>query len=247
MSISEKVELLRYKLLHQRFKWEYDLDIYHLLLSVLYGEVDRIDERTFSFKVTPQENSITAEQFLVYTNELLKCIKKNFNNICSLENIIKDIIVGNRNGLDNLYKCQCDDPYLCNDIDSNKKISECIYKIIIGNFIKNAEYVPQIESFLNENDLPLKKLEQYTLEESKKILKLLSDVVFSQRQRRYGLDLFKNIKDNLEEYLKFKSKSKSKKYTIEDFKEQYINTYIDSYLKIFKSFSVKKKYLKYFI
>ena len=143
--------------------------------------------------------------------------------------------------------CTCDDPYLCFDLKSNKNIKEYIYKIIIGNFIKNAKYIPQIESFLIENNIPLKKLNDYDLEESTNILNLLSNIVFSQRGRGDSTDLFKNIEDELQDYLKRKEKSKSKKYTIKDFEEQFVNTYINNYSKMFKSFTNKKKYLKYFI
>lgn len=245
MSIDEKVELLRYKLLHQRY--EYEMDIYYLLHSVLYAEVDRIEEQSFSFRVIPKGNKITARQFLVYTNEFIKCMKRYFTNIIPFEHIIKEIISGNRKELNDLFDCQCDDPYLCYDVKEDKKIRECIYKLIIGNFIKNVKFIPQIEPFLKENDIPLKELTDYNLEESEEILKLLSDITFSQRGRGNTIDLFKNIENNLQDHLKYKSRSKSKKYTLKDFEEKYINGYIDSYSKMFKSFTNKKKYLKYFL
>lgn len=245
MSTAEKVELLRYELLHQRY--DYEMDIYYLLHSVLYAEVDRIEEKSFSFRVIPQDNKITARQFLVYTNEFIKCMKRYFTNIIPFEHTIKGIICGSRKELNDLFDCQCDDPYSCYDVKDDKKIRECIYKIIIGNFIKNAKFVPQIEPFLKENDIPLKQLTDYNLEESEKILKLLSDIVFSQRGRCNTYELFENIEDKLQDYLKHKSRSKSKKYTLKDFEEKYINDYIDNYSKMFKSFTNKKKYLKYFI
>ena len=59
--------------------------------------------------------------------------------------------------------------------------------------------------------------------------------------------LFENIEVNLSEYLKRKSKSKSKKYTLEDFKNKYINDRTKEYAKIFKVYNNKKKYLRYFL
>jgi len=245
MSIGEKVELLRYKLLHQRY--DYEMDIYRLLYSVLYSEVDRIDEQSFSFRVVPKEDKITATQFLVYINEFIKCMKENFNNLLAFDFIIREIIKGSRKELNDLFNCECEDPYLCYDVSKDKNIKECIYKLIISNFIKNAKFVPQVEPLLIENGISLKKLNDYNLKESEKIVKLLSDIVFSQRGKGNTIELFENIEENLQEYLKKKSRSKSKKYTLKDFEEKYINTYIDNYSKMFKSFTNKKKYLKYFI
>lgn len=72
-------------------------------------------------------------------------------------------------------------------------------------------------------------------------------MVFCMRGRGASTFLSENIKVSLTEYLKRKSKSKSKKYTLEDFKNRYINDKTEEYTKIFKAYNNKKKYLKYFL
>ena len=58
------------------------------------------------------------------------------------------------------------------------------------------------------------------------------------------MELFENIDINLKEYLE--RKSKSKKYTIEDYRNRYIDSYIKNYEKMFKAYNIRKKYLRYF-
>ncbi len=57
-------------------------------------------------------------------------------------------------------------------------IKENIFKIIIGNFITNAKYISSIKTFLVENKIKLKNLQDYNLKECVKIIVLLSDIVF---------------------------------------------------------------------
>lgn len=246
MTLDTKTELLRYKLLHQRF--DYDMEIYNLITyGEMNNEISRIDELSYSFVIELEKEKITARQFLVYMNEFVKYMKLYFYNMATFQFSIREIVKRNKKELNDLLSCKCDDPYNCFGIKNNYNIKEYCYKLIIASFIKNAKYIPAIKIILEENHIQLKKITDYTLKESEKILNLLSDIVFAQRGRGITMELFENIDINLKEHLQRKSKSKSKKYTIEDYKNLYIDSYIKNYERIFKAYNVRKKYLKHFI
>ena len=160
---------------------------------------------------------------------------------------LREIVKENKEELNTLLDCKCDDPYNCFGIRKNENIKECCYKLIIASFIKNAKYVPIIKTILDDNHIQLKEVKDYSLKESEQVLNLLSDIVFSQRGRGITMELFENIESSLKEHLERKSKSKSKKYTIEDYKNRYIDSYIKNYERMFKAYNVRKKYLRYFI
>lgn len=243
MTLEVKKELLRYKILHQRLG--YNLEVLDLI-NPLENEIERIDEKSFSFNVEVENNSITAMRFLKYMDEYVDCMKSYFYNMTPLHCILKETLKGNDSEISSLLNCLGGDDYLYN-VSKDSIIQENIYKLIICNFIKNANYIPLIEDFLIENKIKLKKINDYTLKESKEILNLLSDIVFCMRGRGASMFLFENIEVNLSEYLKRKSKSKSKKYTLDDFKNKYVNDRIEEYAKIFKAYNNKKKYLRYFL
>lgn len=243
MKLEIKKELLRYKILHQRLG--YNLEVLDLI-TPLENEIERIDEKSFSFNIESEGNNITAMRFLKYMDEYVDCVKLYFYNTTSLHCVLKEILKGNESEISCLLNCLGGDDYFYN-VSKDTNIQQNIYKLIICNFINNADYIPLINEFLTENKIKIKKVEDYTLKESKEILNLLSNVVFCIRGRGASMFLFENIKVNLDEYLKRKSKSKSKKYTLEDFKNKYINSKTEEYTKIFKAYNNKKKYLKYFL
>lgn len=246
MTIDTKIELLRYKLLHQRF--DYDMEIYNLLTyGKMNNEISKIDELSFSFMVEPEKEKITARQFLIYMNEFIRYMKISFFNMTPFQVVLNEIISSSKEELNDLLNYKCDDSYAFYGIKKDANIKEKIYKLIISNFIRNAKYIKSIEIILNDNNIKLKDIKDYNLKESEKILNLLSDIVFSQRGRGIVMDLFENIEDHLKVHLERKSKCKGKKYTIDDYKNRYINSYIKNYDKIFKSYNTRKKYLRYFI
>ncbi len=243
MKLEIKKELLRYKILHQRL--DYNLEVLDLI-NPLEKEIERIDEKSFSFNIEAEKNNITAIRFLKYMDEYVGCMKYYFHNITPFHCILKETLKGNESEISSLLNCIGGDNYFYN-VSKDMNIQEKIYKLIICNFIKNADYIPLINEFMIENKIEIKKVKDYSLKESQKILNLLSDIVFCMRGRGGSMFLFENIEVNLAEYLKRKSKSKSKKYTLDDFKNRYINSRIEEYTKIFKAYNNKKKYLKYFL
>ncbi len=243
MTLETKKELLRYNLLNQRFG--YEIELYNLLTwGKMKNEIARINELTFSCTVDLKNNEISAKQFLLYINEFIRCMKESFYNMVSFQTILIEIINGSKEELKDLLDYSCHETF-SNGIKNDKNIQEKIYKLIISNFIRNAKYIPSIENILKENNIKLKNIKDYDFKECKKILSLLSDIVFCQRGKRMISELFENINDHLEEYLKRKEKSKSKK-TMEYHKKKYIDLYIHSYDIIFKTYRTRKEYIRYF-
>ncbi len=78
MKLEVKKELLRYKILHQRLG--YNLEVLDLI-NPLENEIERIDEKSFSFNIEAENNNITAMRFLKYMDEYVDCMKTYFHNI----------------------------------------------------------------------------------------------------------------------------------------------------------------------
>ena len=238
MTINTKIELLKYKLLHQNF--DYEIEIYSLLENVKINDlVSKIDDLSFSFQVEPEKDKITAQHFLICMNELVKYMKFYFYNMLTFQVCLKEIVNGSKKELNDLLNVK-ETKYFNNN-------RENIYKLIISNFIKNAKYISSIKNVLEDNNINLKELNNYNFQETETILNLLSNIVLSQRGRGLVSILFTNIDDHLKEYLERKAKVNSKKYSISDYKNKYLDSYINNYNKIFKIYNSKKKYLKYFV
>ena len=232
-----KAEMLRYILLHESRLYD---NVLFTLLSTrsLMNEVERIDDRTFSFDIEPAAGMISAEQFISNMNMFLRCMKTNFFNIPPFQTCVSEIVSNSNQELRNLISCS--------ESSSDEELHEMIYKLIISNFIHNAKYVPSIVEALSNLDIPIKEVQEYTLYESRKILQLLSNVAFCQRGRGNVLELFDNIEARLDYFSKSDNYVRNRRRNTEKYKERYINSRIEDYNKMFKTYNSKKKYLKYF-
>lgn len=246
MSLETKIEILKYILLHQSY--DFDMALYGLIAHKrLNEEISRIDDKSFNFNFNAEADGITSMQFLINMNEFVKCMKEYFFNIRALPTCIDYILSGSKQELSSLLSYKCKRVYSYFGERADDTTEELISKLIISNFIHNAKYVDSIRDVLTDIEVPLKPLEDYTLAESKKILKLLSDMAFCQRGRGDIFCLFTSIDDQLEKRLKM-SKSFQRRKPISDVKQQeFIESVIADYNKVIKSYYSKKKYLKYFI
>lgn len=243
MKIETKTELLKYTLLERQY--DYDLILYTLISrNNIQDIISMVDERTFSFKVGAATGTISAKQFIVNLNRFIKDMKKYFYNIAPLQSCIVEVINSNISELKKLVSYNCSSLLNRFDGEENDAIKEIITKIIIKNFISNAKYVTAVKKVLEDIHVPLKAIEEYNLEESQKILTLLSDISFCQRGRGPVMRLFLNMDNHLKKYDAM-DVSRRKKST-NHFKEKFINSCIDDYDKMIKSYYSKKKYLKYF-
>lgn len=242
MKTETKVELLKYILLKESSS--YDMMLYDLVRRKRFNDdISRIDERTFSFDVQAEDGGISAKQFLNILNEFVRYMKLYFYNIAPLSSCI-DHVLDSKLELTNLlsYKGskirgffnKLDDPIF----------AELLNKLIISNFISNAKYVDSIKDVLASIDIPLRKVEDYSLEESHKILLLLSDISFCQRGRGPVMSLFDNMDSHIDRFSNMDLTRKRK--TADDFKKRYIESCTQDYDKMIKSYYSKNKYLKYF-
>ena len=204
------------------------------------NELERIDERTFSFDIEPAAGMISAEQFISNMNKFLRCMKTNFFNIPPFQMCVTEIVRNSEQELKDLLSYTAED-------SSDGKLEELVYKLIISNFIRNAKYVPSIEEELTALDIPIKDVKEYNLDESRKILQFMSDVAFCQRGRGNVLELFDDIGARLDYFAKADDTVRNRKRNIEAYKTRYVESRIADYNKMFKTYNSKKKYLKYFV
>lgn len=204
------------------------------------NEVERIDERTFSFDIEPAAGMISAEQFISNMNKFLRCMKTNFFNIPPFQMCVTEIVRNSEQELKDLLSYTPED-------SSDEKLEELVYKLTISNFIRNAKYVPSIEEELTALDIPIKEVKEYNLDESRKIIQFMSDVAFCQRGRGNVLELFDDIGARLDYFAKADDPIRNRKRNIEAYKTRYVESRIADYNKMFKTYNLKKKYLKYFV
>lgn len=241
MTLEVKKELLKYKILNDRYF--HDSITYKLLRFNYFNNViNKISDLSFYSNVDIDNNSISAEQFIDLLELFIKTIKKFFFNPTSIEIVICGIIEDNIDMMDEYLSLK----YKVNDKEHIKILEEKIFKIIISNFVNNANTITSIETFLKEHNITIKPINDYSYSESSKILHLLSDLVFCQRGREKYIYLFENIDNNLTNHLDRQARKRTK-YGIDYYKEKYINRYISNYEFIFKSYNSKKRYLKYFV
>lgn len=243
MKTETKVELLKYVVLEHQY--DYDVLLYKLLSRYrLNDEVARIDDRTFSFDVDTDNSKLTAKQFLVNIDFFIHYMKDYFHNIRPFYMCLEGIIDGSRAELNHLLEYRGSKFYNYYNKPDDNILDELVAKLIISNFISNAKYVGSIKDVLQDIHLPLKQVDDYTLEESMKILQLLSDVAFCQRGKSSVIQLFENIDVRLSKYSNMNLTKRKK--SVEDLKKEYINSSIADYDRLFKSYNTRKQYLKYF-
>lgn len=231
MTIESKKELLKYIVLNESFINDKAI-IYSLLLRNYFDEsISKISDESFIIKIE-NSNEISAKQFIYSLNKFIVTIKKYFFNVYNLNILIDKIIEPNIIKINN---------YLCSKNLSENEQNEIIYKILISNFIENIKYIPSIKNFLTEQKIPIKNVDDYNLNESYKILILLSDLVFCQRGLKYYDCIFESINLILKSYETLNQNKRQEKY-----KEKFLPSITQNYDYLFESYQNKKKYLKYF-
>lgn len=244
MKTETKVELLKYMILNHSYD-EYEMVIYSLLSHKrLRDGVAMIDERSFSFNVDPADEQITAQQFLVNMSAFVRYMKSYFYNISSFNSCIDYIVDTNKDLVNNLLSVKGVKLYSFYDGHEDSAIKGLISKLIISNFISNAKYIESIRDVLNDLQIHLKRIEDYTSEESMQILQLMSDIAFCQRGCGPIMSLFENMENHLKSYSDMDLSRRRK--SVDDFKKKYIDSRVADYNKLIKSYYSKRKYLKYF-
>lgn len=232
MILETKRDLLRVLVLENGYYL--DSTTYRLLkIKGLQNVISKINEKSLIYNVNT-EGELNASNFINLLNRFVEIFKDVFINMLSTDYIIEIIIDSNKKLVED---------YFFNFDNSDKKIVEKIYKLIINNFISNSKYINCIKELLNERKIKLKEVDNYSLEESKDILKLLSDLAICKRNRSDNIVLFENIEQKLNN---LKEGRANKKYNYDYYKNICINNYENKYSNIYNAFNKKKKYLKYF-
>ncbi len=243
MKTETKVELLKYMLLNQSY--DYDMMLYDLIRRKRLSEaISRIDERTFYFNIQAEDGSVSARQFLNILHEFIRFMKLYFYNIAPLSSCIDYVVECSELELTNLlsYKSSKLRGFYYKLDDAT--FWELLNKLIISSFISNVKYVASIKDVLDDIQVSLRNVDEYSLEESRKILVLMSDIVFCQRGQGHVMRLFEKMDCRLEKYSDMDMTRRKK--SVDDFKKKYIDSCIADYDKMIKSYYYKKKYLKYF-
>lgn len=240
MKLEAKKELLKYKILNERYFR--DVLTYALLRYPYFDNViNQISEISLSTKIVVESDKIQANQFLDLLELFIKTIKEKFFNVSYIETLICRIIQNNNDMMEDYLTSN----YKVNDESTIHLLEDKIYKIIINNFITNEKYVPMVFLLLTENNIDIKPINEYTYKESSKIINILSDIVFSQRGRGKYHYLFENIENNLT-YNIIQRKNRNKKFDETKYKQEFISRYVSIYESILKSYNNKLKYLKHF-
>lgn len=245
MTNDTKSELLKYMILHHDY--DYDLNLYSLITrNDLEKEISLIDEKTLLFDIDAQDTKISSKQFLSNLNEFVIWMKTYFFNSRHLSNCVRDIIDSNHQLLDELLRQECPKlhSFFNKEIDPNLEV--IVIRLIISNFIYNAKYIDLVKDTLNDIDIQIKDVNDYTLEECRKILNLLSDIVFCQRGKGRLMSIFQNIDYEIDRSLEILSISNRKKDKSEEYRTKRIESFIEDYTKMIKAYQTKKKYIKYF-
>ena len=241
MTIETKRELLKYKILHERVF--HDIVSYRILrYSYFDNVINLITDISLTNNIKANNNEFTDRQFLNLLDLFVETVRKQFFNISIMENIIYCVIQSNIDLAEDYFTST----YSINDKENINILYDKIYKLIISNFIKNEKYIPNIYLFLTENKIDIKPVKEYSYEEISKIITLLSDLVFCQRERGNYMYLFHDIENNLKQYLMNYENKRNKRIDKNKFKDKRISDYVKHYDVIFKSYESKRKYIGYF-
>ncbi len=201
--------------------------------DILQNIIKKIDDSPILSKATKNEIS-AEEQFITLLDKLVINFKRNFQKINELTGVTLELILSA-----NIQECE---KYLLSkkDIGDNDNIQyfeKSISKIYISNFIKNGKYISTVKDILNDINIELKDIKDYSYDEIKKIEQLLSNLVFCYDSNFQLVYLF----DSIDYSIKMKSKTKSSK-DILNCKNGIITLYDSIYENIFDNY-LKRKHL----
>lgn len=194
---------------------------------------------------TLEENSIKAENYIELLKYFTERFRHYFFSVGDVEYIIRKIIISNPERIEEYLRIE--DPV---DIFHKNKIADYkIYQLIISNFIHNSKHIPYIETLLKEHRINLKEVDNYSYDECYKIVLLLSNIVFCQRNRGIIDYLFESIDFELESRLEELKQRRNRHYKEEQglkLKNKIFNNFVKEYELLFKRYNERKPYLKYF-
>lgn len=244
MNLNTKKALLKLKAMEERFA---DVATYKVIDSYIFNEtIENIEDVSFYYDLNVEKDKIKASTYIDLLDYFVKMIRHYFFNMRIDEFIIKDIVVPN---MDKMKIYLLSNTEIFNTTIPDKKRNELntlIYRILISNFIRNIEYVPDIKELFESHNIEIKNINDYSEEECKKIIELMSDIVFCQRGYMKIDYLFVNLEKKISERLQSRQERNTSRSKDEIFVKKSIEHYIQEYHQSIKTYNVRKKYLKYF-
>lgn len=245
MNVEQKKENLKWIILNS--KHNYDLLIYRLLNKQCLDEIiDCIDDIPVTSNVDPKEIITANEQFIILLNRFILCYKRTFYMQNLDEFIIEYIIESNIEQM----KIYLLSKYYQGDNNYISFFNDNIYRIMVHNFIENANHISIIQDILKKTHIPIKKISNYNLEEIYKIKNILSDLVFCCTDKLPAAYLFKLL--DLEyskcekKYLQGKKNNETEWKNFKIHKKNIFNQFQIQYKIIFEEYKKRKKYLSHF-
>ncbi len=248
MTLELKKELLKYKLFLDAHN--YDAYTYYLIKQEILSEyIDKINDNSFYIKTSIRENEIEMKQFIKLIDYFLRFLRDFFFNKYITIHTVENIITSNKGLMDMFFFSRAKITSYAIDVD---ELNSIIRKMLVTNFIFNAKYISIIETLLAENKLKLKRIEEYTDKEVKKIVDLLSNIILCEKihgKASYSY-LFINIDNYVTDHMSHLKNINSKKYNDSQyrtkFEEKNISDHIKRYENLISYYHKKKDYINFF-
>lgn len=242
--IQKKKDLLKDKLVNHTI-WFDPVQIGLMRFDYLDFLFEKINFNTLETKDIDVKNGIYAQNYIDLMEYFIDKFRKYFFSVGDTELIIRKIIISNPPKIEGYLRIKEPVDVFHKNINADLKI----FQLIISNFIYNFKYVPYIKTILEENRIYLKNVDDYSYNECCRIIRILSDIVFCQRNRGTIDCLFENIDYDIETSVNELKQRRNRHYKEEQgikLKNKIFSTSIKNYEHLFKKYNERKPYLKYF-
>lgn len=220
--------------------------IYRLLeRDFLDKIIQYIDDEPVPCNVNPEDLTSADEQFLLLLNRLIMYFRRYFPKIYDFTDYAIETIVTGNSILAHNYLLS---KHYLGDNDYIDFFNQSIWQLLVSNFLCNGKHVYQVKHLLKSNKIKYStNIDDYSLDELKKIINLLSDLVYCASSEYRAFYLFGDIDADLCKRLE--DIEKEREYTLKDVDFHNKNLeefYSVQYDIIIEEYMKKRKYLKYF-
>lgn len=224
-------------------RYPYSLLVYKLIHQNCFKKtINKIDNIGVPCNVNPKEIVPADEQFIRLLDRFIEFFDNTFYFLHNDSYLyIKRIIETNYKELEKFLLSK----HYLGDNDYIDFFDDSIYRIIITNFVKNISFVPNLKKLFINEEIPIKKINRYTLEEVRKIKDLLSDIVLANTKNTFNsILLFEDINGSISKILK-QMKKKISEYELNERRKSMTNLSILKIDILIEEYLKKKKYLIY--
>ncbi len=223
----------------------FDVTVYYL---IKYNNLDKIimkiDDKPVIINTNPDKTLNSYEQFIYLIHHFVSFFNKYFPTTLYISHYIIDILIATNKK--DIEKYLLSKHYIGNG-KYKDFFQNSIYRIIVSNFIANAQKLECLQKLLLNENIALKNIKEYSLEEILKIIKLMSEIVFCTNNEFDRLTLFSSIDYDIKDKIRCNKLKKYNKYSENDLINKTIAFYKEHNETLIKSYLNKKQYLKYFM